>query len=198
MVDSTPSITELPSMETPTRNPFGSEGGARRVSQSQNVRLPTAADGPAVHDLIARCPPLDANSLYCNLLQCCHFAGTCVVAEIDGRIAGWVSGYIRPDSPSCLFIWQVAVAPEARGHGLGQRMIREILRREASRPVTRIQSTITETNAASWSLFQALADDLGAQLQRRSGFDTQTHFSGRNPTEHLVDIGPLPSGPPGL
>jgi L-2,4-diaminobutyric acid acetyltransferase len=162
------------------------------------LRQPQAADGTAIHDLIARCPPLDANSLYCNLLQCSHFAETCVLVEIDRKIAGWVSGYIRPDAPDCLFIWQVAVAREARGHGLGKRMIREILRREACHGVTRIESTITETNKASWSLFQAIADDLGAPLQRRKGFDTHTHFAGRNPTELLVDIGPLPGSPQGL
>lgn len=184
-------------MEMPTRHRFGSEGRVRRVSQSQSFRTPEAADGAAVHDLIARCPPLDANSLYCNLLQCSHFADTCVIAELDGGIAGWVSGYVRPDSPACLFIWQVAVAPEARGRGLGQRMIREILRRDACREVARIESTITETNSASWSLFQRLADDLGVPLVRRSGFDTHIHFAGRNPTEYLVDIGPLRSSPPG-
>lgn len=184
-------------MEMPTRDPFGDEARARHVSLSQSFRQPEAADGAAVHDLIARCPPLDGNSLYCNLLQCSHFADTCVIAEIDGRIVGWVSGYIRPDAPSCLFVWQVAVAPEARGHGLAQRMIRDILQRETCRCVTRIETTITETNRASWSLFQRLADDLGAPLARRAGFDAQAHFAGRNPTEFLVDIGPLRSSPPG-
>lgn len=146
-----------------------------------------------MHDLVSRCPPLDANSLYCNLLQCSHFAATSVLAEIGNGIAGWVSGYVRPDSPDCLFIWQVAVTPEARGAGLGRHMIREILQRDACRNVTRIESTITETNTASWALFQRLADELGAPLVRRTGFESHEHFAGRNPTESLVDIGPLHS-----
>src|SRR3546814_16914023 len=41
-----------------------------------SFRNPVAEDAQAIHDLIAACPPLDTNSLYCNLLQCTHFAET--------------------------------------------------------------------------------------------------------------------------
>ena len=170
---------------------------APRVSRSYRFRRPELADAHAVQDLIARCPPLDANSLYCNLLQCSHFAETCIVADCDQGVAAWVSGYIEPGRPDRLFIWQVAVAHEARGAGLGRLMIRELLRREICRAVTHIETTITDTNYASWSLFRRLADHLGAQFNKRAGFDSEQHFAGRNPTEHLVDIGPLPSGPSG-
>src|SRR5690554_7602315 len=50
-----------------------------------SLRKPTVTDGSAVHALIARCAPLDTNSMYCNLLQCFHFAGTAVVAEMNGQ-----------------------------------------------------------------------------------------------------------------
>jgi len=67
-----------------------------------------------VHDLIARCPPLDRNSLYCNLLQCSHFAATCALARHDDTTVGFVSGYRPPSDPGVLFIWQVAVDSTAR------------------------------------------------------------------------------------
>src|SRR3546814_13244218 len=62
-------------------------------------RMPKAEDGAAISKLIAACPPLDRNSAYCNLLQCSHFADTCIVAERDGYIAGWISGYRPPSEP---------------------------------------------------------------------------------------------------
>ena len=40
----------------------------------------------AIWELISACPPLDTNSAYANLLQCTHFADTCVIAEREGRI----------------------------------------------------------------------------------------------------------------
>lgn len=84
------------------------------------LRRPRAEDGSAIWRLIASCAPLDENSMYCNLLQCDHFADTCVVAERAGEIVGWVSGYVLPDDSETLFIWQVAVSDAAKGQGSGQ------------------------------------------------------------------------------
>ncbi len=106
-------------METSTGQPFTREGRAGQESNSHAFRARRTADAVRVHDLVARCPPLDANSLYCNLLQCSHFSETCVVAERNGDLHGWVSGYIRPDRPDVLFVWQVAVAPEMKAATAG-------------------------------------------------------------------------------
>ena len=71
------------------------------------LREPSAEDGPAVSALIAASPPLDGNSAYCNLLQCSDFAGTCVVAEREGRLLGWISAYRPPSHRDRIFVWQV-------------------------------------------------------------------------------------------
>ena len=152
---------------------------------------PRPEDGAKVSDLIARCKPLDENSLYCNLLQCSHFAQTCALAEQDGQPIAFVSGYLRPDAPDTLFIWQVAVAPEARGQGLASRLILEIVARNADKGLHHVHATITDDNAASWALFEGLADRLNTRFERVPGFDEQAHFDGRHATETLISIGPL-------
>lgn len=167
------------------------EANPAHAPEDPLLRAPAAADGRAVHDLIARCPPLDTNSAYCNLLQATHFSGTCVLAEMGGAPVGWVSGYLEPERPDTLFIWQVAVAPEGRGHGLGKRMIREILDRPACRGVRRLTTTITPDNAASWALFRGLAADLDAAVGHEPWFIAGRHFDGGHETEHLVTIGPF-------
>jgi L-2,4-diaminobutyric acid acetyltransferase len=183
-------------METSTgqASKRGGWAGGQASINPLEFREPRITDGVGIHDLIARCAPLDANSLYCNLLQSTHFAPTCVVAEIDGALMGWVSGYIRPDRPDRLFIWQVAVDPQARGKGLGGRMVREILLRDVCRNVSGIETTITASNSASRALFCKLADELGAAYRESPGFEADTHFEGRNPTEFLVEIGPVRGG----
>src|SRR5690606_22171785 len=95
------------------------------------LRLPTPVDAMAVWRLIRSCKPLDENSLYCNLLQCDHFAGTCVAAEhrSDGAIIGWTSSYLLPDDATTLFIWQVAVDDRYQGRGIAKRMLSELLQR---------------------------------------------------------------------
>ncbi|MHC0053569.1 diaminobutyrate acetyltransferase [Actibacterium sp. D379-3] len=152
------------------------------------LRRPTGGDGAAVWALVKSCKPLDENSMYCNLLQCDHFADTCVLAERDGEVVGWISGYTRPDDAETLFVWQVAVSPAARGCGLGRRMLLALLNRPACAGVTRLQTTITTDNAASWALFSRLADGIGGALDSAAHFTREGHFDGHHATEHMVTI----------
>lgn len=165
---------------------------AKDVSSNERdsitFRTPEAADGAEIWELIRACKPLDENSLYCNLIQCDHFADTCAVAEIERRIVGWISGYRTPKDEETLFVWQVAVHEDARGRGLGHRMLREILTRKACRGVHRIQTTITADNDASWGLFTRFAERMGAELDREPYFTRETHFRGEHATEHMVTI----------
>jgi len=155
------------------------------------LRAPTAEDGAAVYELIAQCPPLDTNSMYCNLLQSSHFSDTSVAAELDEDIVGFISGYILPKQPDTLFIWQVAVGEKARGQGLASQMLAEILSRSTCQQVKYIETTITPDNRASWALFESLANKLNANLNRSVMFDRQQHFADQHETEMLVKIGPF-------
>lgn len=160
-------------------------------SKPIEMRPPESEDGPSIHALIARCPPLDPNSIYCNLLQASHFASTCVVAEHEGQIVGWVSGYVRPDAQDHYFLWQVAVDASMRGQNLAKRMIRSILERKGLAHVRYMNTTITPDNEASWRLFRSVADELGGAFQDRPHFLEDTHFAGQHATENMVTIGPF-------
>lgn len=159
------------------------------------LRAPSAEDGAAVYELIAQCPPLDTNSMYCNLLQSSHFSDTSVAAQLDEDIVGFISGYVLPKKADTLFIWQVAVGEKARGQGLASRMLRDILERQICQNVRYIETTITPDNRASWALFESLANKLGAELNRSVMFDRQQHFAGQHETEMLVRIGPFTLSP---
>ncbi|WP_193367446.1 diaminobutyrate acetyltransferase [Pelagibius marinus] len=172
-------------LETALKSPKARTAGALRF------RKPKKADGAKVWNLIKSIEKLDDNSMYCNLLQCSHFAGTCALAELDGEPVGWISGYRPPESPDTLFVWQVAVHPDARGRGVAKRLIRELLQRPECRQVRHIHSTITRDNKASWALFRAIADDLDAPMADDAHFERETHFGGAHATEHLVEIGPF-------
>ncbi|MFN0263158.1 diaminobutyrate acetyltransferase [Tepidamorphus sp. 3E244] len=152
------------------------------------LRKPNDSDGSAVWSLIKECRPLDVNSMYCNLIQCDHFGETCVLAECDGDVVGWISAYIVPDEPDTLFVWQVAVSEAARGQGLGGRMLRELLTRDACSDVQQLKTTITKSNEASWALFSRFAEREGADLDSEAHFKRDEHFEGRSATEHMVTI----------
>ena len=152
-------------------------------------RGPTLADGPALHRLVKRCPPLDENSRYCNLLQVSHFADTAIVAEIAGELVGFITGYRIPGREDVLFVWQVAVGPEARGAGVGQRMLLELVRRVDG--VRLMETTVTPDNEASSAMFQRFAEKLSAPLARSPFLSSAEHFEGEHDDEILFRIGPL-------
>jgi L-2,4-diaminobutyric acid acetyltransferase len=165
--------------------------GGRQEARPLLLRKPRPADGARVWQLVADCPPLDRNSMYCNLLQCSDFADTCVLAELRGRVAGWVSGYRPPDDPGALFVWQVAVHQDARSMGLAKKMLSSLLERDGCDDVDYLKTTITPENDASRALFQSFADKYGAPLRESSGFDAEKHFRGRHDSERLITIGPF-------
>ena len=152
------------------------------------LRKPVAEDGAAIWELVRACKPLDENSMYCNLIQCDHFRDTCVVAELDGHVVGWVSAYVLPDDPETLFVWQVAVSEAARGIGLGTLMLSDLLQRPACSGVKRLQTTITADNEASWALFRKFAVSRESHLDAEAYFTKALHFRDRQSTEHMVTI----------
>lgn len=152
---------------------------------------PAAEDARPIADLIAACPPLDTNSLYCNLLQTTHFADTCIKAERGGVLEGWISGYRPPNDPAAIFVWQVAVRESARGMGLGMAMLAALMQRPAVADAQRLITTVTPSNHASRRMFAAFARSRGATLEVRPWFDRERHFGGRHDSEELISIGPL-------
>jgi L-2,4-diaminobutyric acid acetyltransferase len=156
-----------------------------------DVREPAATDGMAVHRLIAQCPPLDPNSVYCNLLQCSHFSSTSVLVEARGEVVAFMSAYVRPDQPDVLFVWQVAVAEAWRGHGLAGRMLETLVQRPALNAITFIETTVTPSNQASANVFRRFADKRHTPLNTSILFSQAAHFAGSHDDEVLFRIGPL-------
>ncbi len=162
-----------------------------KPSDTLDFRKPTAEVGYLLNRLVEASPPLDPNSIYCNLLQCSHFADT-AVAVFDGeQLVGFVSGYVEPNKPDTLFVWQVVIAEAARGKGLAKRMLKHLLSREACAEVRYIETTITPDNEASWALFRSLARDLETELNSEVFFERNVHFGGQHDDEHLLVIGPF-------
>jgi L-2,4-diaminobutyric acid acetyltransferase len=131
------------------------------------------------------------NSTYAYLLLAHHFAETCVLALERGRVVGFVSAYLPPRREDTLFVWQVAVHPDARGRGLGQRMLLALLQRKALSRITRIETTVSPRNGASRAMFTSLARALDAQIEEHSLFTPQMFGTEDHEEERLLVIGPI-------
>ncbi|MBV2355134.1 diaminobutyrate acetyltransferase [Streptomyces sp. J2-1] len=157
------------------------------------IDQPTVADGAALWRLAKDSKTLDLNSSYSYLLWCRDFAGTSAVArDADGGPVGFVTGYVRPDRPGTLLVWQVAVDSAYRGHGIAARLLDALTARlAAERGVTRVETTITPGNTASERLFTSFAERHDAALTRETLFDTGLFPDGTHDPEVLYLIGPL-------
>lgn len=171
-----------------------SQQGNDEIDRLTELRRPTPNDGAQIHSLIAICKPLDLNSTYAYLLLCHHYADTCVVARSEGRVTGFISGYIPPRTPNTLFVWQVAVRPEARGTRLGVRMLTHLLMRDTLSDARFLETTVSPSNLASRRMFQRFAEKIAAPIEERTLFD-RTAFGGEDHEEEvLLKIGPFVTG----
>jgi L-2,4-diaminobutyric acid acetyltransferase len=115
------------------------------------------------------------------------------VAESNGTLMGMITGYCIPGREHVLFVWQVAVGPQARGEGLAVKMLTGLLDRLPH--VTRLEATVTPGNRASERLFERVAQLKGAPVDRTVGFRSDTHFQSEHDDEMLFSIGPFRSTP---
>ncbi len=160
-------------------------------------RRPAIQDAPAITNLIRNGGGLDANSHYAQLLLCHHFRDTCVLAEHESEIVGFVSGYRPPTTPDVLFVWQVAVSAQMRGMGIAGRMLTDLAQRAVADGCRFLEATVTPSNQASRRLFESFAQRHDAELARTRLFPAEL-FAGAEPhePEDLFRIGPLPSMTP--
>ena len=151
------------------------------------------ADGAALWRLAKDSKTLDLNSSYSYLLWCRDFAGTSAVARgADGEPVGFVTGYVRPERPRTLLVWQVAVDSAHRGLGIAAALLDGLTARlAAERGITDVETTITPGNTASERLFTSFAARHGAPLERAVLFPAELFPDGPHDPEVLYRIGPL-------
>lgn len=147
--------------------------------------------------LIKHTGNLDLNSSYSYLMWCEIFSETSIIAfEGEGgqTPAGFVSGFIHPEKPDTLFIWQVAVHESHRGQGLATRMLNQLVDRDSCSNVEYIEATVSPSNIPSNHLF------LGLARRYRSNYEISKYFepddfpesgADAHEAEWLYRIGPL-------
>ncbi|WP_371619544.1 diaminobutyrate acetyltransferase [Streptomyces sp. NBC_00454] len=136
---------------------------------------------------------LDLNSAYSYLLWCRDFSGTSAVArDSSGRTVGFVSGYLRPERPGTLLVWQIAVDESARGLGVAGALLDGLSARVAAEHgLSSLETTISPGNLASERLFTSYAARHGATLTREVLFAAEQFPGGGHAPEVLHRIEPL-------
>ncbi|MEU5718201.1 diaminobutyrate acetyltransferase [Streptomyces sp. NPDC020403] len=159
------------------------------------IDTPRVEDGAAIWRIARDSEVLDLNSSYSYLLWCRDFAATSVVARDEhGEPVAFVTGYVRPDRPQTLVVWQVAVDRGHRGKGLAATLLDALTARVAAdQGLASVETTITPDNTASERLFTSYAQRHDVALEREVLFAGDLFPEDTHLPEVLYRIGPFPS-----
>lgn len=138
--------------------------------------------------LMANRPYVGLNSRYTYFLLARDFSDTCVVAEHNGKIIAFSSGYVPPSRPDTFFNWETVVHRNYRGHNLQKRML---LHQIEITNAEYFEGTVNPSNIISKRNFCELAELLNAKCEERTLFDEEDFENDGHEAEVLYRIGPI-------
>jgi L-2,4-diaminobutyric acid acetyltransferase len=163
-----------------------------RSGQSLIIGNAREDDARTIWEKVTGCAELDGNSYYCYFLLCSRFNQTTYVATIDGELVGFSTGFLTPNSPSTLFIWQMFVDPKWRGEQVAANLIRHTVTNQEITP-RYIEATIDPANEASRRTFASVASTYNCRWDERPYLQAAdfASLSEIHPPENLIRVGPL-------
>ena len=138
--------------------------------------------------LVENRPYVGLNSRYTYFLLARDFSNTCVVAEHNGKIIGFSSGYVSPSRSDTFFNWETVVHKEYRGNNLQKQMLLQQLRNSK---VKYFEGTVNPSNKVSENNFVELAKLLNAEFVKKVLFNEEDFENDGHETEILCRIGPI-------
>lgn len=159
------------------------------IMTSITFREPRVDDANKIWELVQNNKPLDENSKYLYVLLCHQFSKTCVVAEYDSKIVGFLSGFISPKNHDTLFVWQAAVDDSYRNKGVAKELVFKAFS-QTDYDVRFVEATVTPSNKASLKFLQNFAAQLDADFVKTPLFSSDVLGDGHE-QEDLVRIGPI-------
>lgn len=155
------------------------------------VREARPEDGAQLWRLVKESESLELNSGYSYVMMSRFFSDSCLVAEEDDQVIGFVAAFVPPSDPDAVFVWQIGVDRGHRGRGLAGRLLLELLKTERCRPLKRLIATVSPDNKPSMALFRSLARRLDTGFDQRPFFPGEVFPEPGHEPEHLVEVGPL-------
>jgi GNAT superfamily N-acetyltransferase len=110
-----------------------------------------------------------------------HFTGTSWIAErADGRVAGFLVGFISQDHPDTAYVHMVATNPNGRRSGLGRALYERFVDDVRGRGVARVKAVTWPGNRVSVAFHTSIGFriDEGPGTQRLYGTPAYADYDG--------------------
>jgi L-2,4-diaminobutyric acid acetyltransferase len=118
------------------------------------------------------------------------FADTCLVAEAEGALVGFVGGYRTPTTPHSIVLWQIDVDGAFRRQGLGNALLHALIRCPECADVEYLEAAVGSSDVAAKRLLQGFARDLETSCEVTLGA-TEASPSRRRDGQDLLRVGPI-------
>jgi L-2,4-diaminobutyric acid acetyltransferase len=165
-------------------NPLRTKGKLKFTIR--NLRL---SDIKAVYSLlVANQPYVGLNSRYTYFLLAKDFSNTCVVAEYEGKIVGFSSGYMSPARSDTFFNWEIVVDKKYRGNKLQKKMLLHQIKQAGAKY---FEGTVNPSNDVSKKNYLELAKFLDAKCEESLLFSEEDFENDGHEAEYLLRIGPI-------
>ena len=155
------------------------------------IRHPEKKDGLAIYRLVKKTKVLDVNSSYLYNLIGEHFSKTSLVITDKNSVVGFISGYLLPDKPDTLFIWQVGLDESLRGKGMAKKLVTKLIQIHSD-TITTVHTTVSPSNVPSNKLFDSIAKEFNTTIEHETFLDQSDFEAGHE--EEILKIIPIPEG----
>ena len=124
-------------------------------------RRPTEADYPAITRVIDDWWGGRKMDHLLPRLWLQHFTGTSWLAESsDGRLAGFLVGFLSPDHPELAYCHMIGTNPNLRRHGLGRALYERVFDDARAAGRTRVRAVTWPANRGSLAFHRALGFEI--------------------------------------
>ncbi|AZT99943.1 diaminobutyrate acetyltransferase [Brevibacterium linens] len=155
---------------------------------------PTLKDAASMWSLVRSTPEVDQNSAYYYMIWCRDFMNTTRVVRHEGEVAAFITGYIQPDAPDTLMIWQQVISPAFRGTGLGICLLRSVAEPLIkSSSIQFVEATVSAVPSPPARTLEKLGALYGAPVASTELFSSSMFPDSDHGPEILVRVGPIGS-----
>jgi GNAT superfamily N-acetyltransferase len=108
-----------------------------------------------------------------------HFADTSFAAERDGRLAGFLAGFISQSRPGEAYIHFVGVDPAERGSGLGRLLYETFFQAAGARGCVLVRAITSPVNRGSIAFHQRMGFQLEPGDAQAGGIPVSVGYDGQ-------------------
>jgi L-2,4-diaminobutyric acid acetyltransferase len=107
-----------------------------------------------VYNFVSHCKPLENYAEHFYKIMFRYFGNSCLVAEFNDEIVGFVMGFRSRVNNKTFFLWQIGVFSYYRGKEIGRILLEEFEKVAKKLGCKRIELTVDPNNLASQKLFE--------------------------------------------